>query len=73
MVIDARGLKHPEPLQKLRETCTSLCSIEGYVDLLVDDEYALTQLKRYAAISGCDYEIQKLDTYYSIRIKSTCL
>jgi TusA-related sulfurtransferase len=73
MVIDARGLKHPEPLQKLRETCPSLCSIEGYVDLLVDDEDALTQLKRYAAISGCDYEIQKLDAYYSIRIKSTCL
>jgi len=73
MLIDARGLKFPEPLHKLREISPTTCSIDGYVELLVDDEKALRQLKTYAAISGCEYEILNLNTHYSIRIKSTCL
>ncbi|MGD0885299.1 MAG: hypothetical protein ABSA46_10610 [Thermodesulfovibrionales bacterium] len=73
MLIDARGLKHPETLQRLREICPTLCSLDQHVDLLVDDEYALSQLKKYAAISGCEYEIQKQDACHLIRIKSSCL
>ncbi|MGD1076485.1 MAG: sulfurtransferase TusA family protein [Thermodesulfovibrionales bacterium] len=73
MLIDARGLKHPETLQKLREMCPTFCSLDEYIELLVDDEYALRQIKKYAAISGCEYEIQKQDASYTIRIKSSCL
>ena len=73
MVIDARGLKHPGPLQKLREAAPTICSINGYIDLLVDDEHALKQIKTYAAISGCKYEVTRMDGYYNIRIEGTCV
>ena len=72
MVIDARGLKHPEPLQKLREIAPTMCSLDGYVELLIDDEEALKHLRTYAVISGCKHEIEKRDAYYSIRIEGTC-
>ena len=72
MLIDARGLKHPEPLEKLREIAPTMCSLDGYVELLIDDEKALKQVKVYAAVSGCPYEVKKLDDCYSIRIESTC-
>ena len=72
MVIDARGLRHPEPLEKLREIAPTMCSVDGYVELLIDDEKALKQVKIYAAVSGSTYEVKKLDNYYSIRIEGTC-
>lgn len=73
MVIDARGLKHPEPLKKLKEHFSTMCSIDEYVDLLVDNENELKNVKIYAVMSGCEYEIEKLDGYYKIRIKSPCV
>ncbi len=72
MVIDARGLKHPEPLQKLKEHFSTMCSINDYVDLLVDDEKEIKLVKIYAAMSGSECEVEELDDYYRIRIKSPC-
>lgn len=74
MIIDARGLKHPEPLKRLKETVTTMCTIENYVDLLVDDDKEVRNVKMFAAMSGCKYEIEQFDRYWRVRIKgSTCM
>lgn len=73
MVIDARGLKHPEPLKKLKEHFSTVCSIQDYVDMLVDDEKEARQVKTYAAMSGSEYEVEKMDSHYRVRIKSPCV
>lgn len=73
MIIDARGQRHPEPLRRLKEHFSTMCSIDDYVDLLVDDEDEVKQVKIYAAMSGCEYEVSKSDNYFTVRIKSPCL
>lgn len=73
MLINARGLKYPEPLQKLREAAPSMCSLDGYIDILIDDEAALKQVQTYAVVSGCKFEVKRLDDCYRIRIESSCL
>lgn len=72
MLIDARGLRHPEPIKKLKESFSTMCSIDDYVDLLVDDENEVKQVKIYSAMSGCKTEVKKTSDYYTIRIKSPC-
>lgn len=72
MLIDARGLRHPEPIKKLKESFSTMCSIDDYVDLLVDDENEVKQVKIYSAMSGCNPEVKKTSDYYTIRIKSPC-
>lgn len=72
MIIDARGLKHPEPLRKLLGHFSTLCSIQDFVDLLVDDEKEVKQVKIYAAMSGSECEAEKQDGHYRVRIKSPC-
>lgn len=72
MLIDARGLRYPEPLRRLREISPTMCSVDGYIDVLVDDEKALKQLRTYAAVSGCEYEVDRMNDYYRIRITSSC-
>lgn len=72
MVIDARGLRHPEPIKKLKESFSTMCSIDDYVDLLVDDEDEVKQVKIYSAMSGCKYEVKKTGSYFTVRIESPC-
>lgn len=72
MTIDARGLKHPEPLKKLKEYFSTMCSIDDYVDLIIDSDEELKPVKTYAAMSGCEYDIKKERDYLVIRIKSPC-
>lgn len=72
MVIDARGLRHPEPLRLLREAVPSLCSLDGSIEVLLDDEVAFRHIRTYAAVSGCTYEVKRTDGFYRILIESTC-
>lgn len=72
VIIDARGLKHPEPLRKLLGHFSTLCSIQDFVDLLVDDEKEVKQVKIYAAMSGSECEAEKQDGHYRVRLKSPC-
>lgn len=70
--IDARGLKHPEPLKRLKDFFSTMCSIDDYVDLIIDSEAELKPIKTYAAMSGCEFEVKTEDSYLVIRIKSPC-
>lgn len=72
MTIDARGLKNPEPLKRLKEHFSTMCSIDDYVDLLIDSDAELTPVKTYASMSGCEYEVRKEEGYIIVRIKSPC-
>jgi len=72
MVIDARGLKAPEPLQRLREIAPTMCSLDGQIELLIDDEAAFKQVRTYAAVSGCRHETSREEGYYRIRIEAAC-
>lgn len=74
MQIDARGLKHPRPLQMLKEAITTMCSIEEYGDILVDNEQGAKQIKKFAKMSGCKYESHQHNGYLRVRIKGgTCM
>lgn len=70
--IDARGLKHPEPLKRLKESFSTMCSIDDYVDLIIDSDAQLKPIKTYAAMSGCEFEVRRESDFIIIRIKSPC-
>ncbi len=72
MTIDARGLKHPEPLKKLKEHFSTMCSIDDYVDLIVDSDDELKPVMTYVSMSGCEYDIKRERDLILIRIKSPC-
>ncbi len=72
ITIDARGLKHPEPLKRLKEYFSTMCSIDDYVDLLIDSDAELKPVSTYAAMSGCEFEVIRGSDHITVRIKSPC-
>lgn len=69
MKVDARGMKHPEPLEKLRDLMRSHCSKDIDVDLLLDtSEYAKTAAA-FARMSKCEAKMEKAGDHYVLRIK----
>lgn len=59
MRIDARGLKHPEPMKKIRDTVKSMCTEHVDVEVLIDScEYG-KMIKGFAKMSGCKTEVTK--------------
>ena len=69
MRIDTRGLKHPEPLKRIREAVSSICTDDVDVEVLVDTcEYSRT-VKGFADMSGCRTEVEENGEYCIVRIK----
>jgi len=69
MQIDTRGLKHPEPLKKIKDVVSSMCTNYVDVEVLVDTcEYGRT-VKGFAEMTGCETEVEKKDDYCIVRIK----
>jgi hypothetical protein len=63
MIIDARGLKHPVPLEKIREVFRANCRQPIQVELLVDScEYA-KMASTFAKMSKCKTEIENKGEY----------
>ena len=59
MRIDVRGLKHPEPMKKIRETVKSMCTEHVDVEVLIDScEYG-KMITDFAKMSGCKTEVVK--------------
>ncbi|MFC1769789.1 hypothetical protein ACFLZI_01875 [Nitrospirota bacterium] len=68
MIFDARGLKHPKPLETIREHFRDNCRKEIDFKLLVDTtEYAKT-VRAFAKMSKCTTEIERGDGHYVIRV-----
>ena len=68
MTVDARGMKHPEPLKKLRDLMRDNCRKEIDVKLLVDTSQCSTTVDAFAKMSKCKTSIQKADGHYIVRI-----
>lgn len=66
MEIDARGLECPKPII-LAENALSKIE-EGLLTVIVDNEGALENLKKYAARFGYYYETEKSENYWKIKI-----
>ena len=69
MVLDARGMKHPAPLEKLRETMRNHCSKDIDVDLLLDSSESARTAAAFAKMSKCKTRLEKSDDHYVLRIK----
>lgn len=69
MKVDARGMKHPEPLEKLRDVMRNHCSEDIDVELLLDSsEYAKT-VAAFARMSKCQTKMEKAEGHYVLSIK----
>jgi len=67
--IDVRGLKHPEPLKKIKEAVSSLCTNYVDVEVLVDTcEYG-KMVKGFAEMTGCETEVKEEKDYCVVKIK----
>ncbi len=69
MLIDLRGLNHPEHLQKLKSHFEGLCSVYEDVEILIDNKGDnLKKLEMYIRSFRGKYKISKDDSLVSIKI-----
>lgn len=69
MRIDTRGLKHPEPMKKIREAVRGMCMEHVDVEVLIDScEYG-KMIKGFAKMSGCETEIIEEGDTCIVKIK----
>ncbi len=72
MEIDARGLKHPEPVLRLREALRDQCSLEEKVVVLVDSREEASYVKAFARFSSASVEAQDRGDHYRLVIERMC-
>ena len=72
MRIDARGLKDPEPLLKLREALCDQRTVEDAITILVDTQEEARKVKTFAAMTFCPCEIVNRGDHYELRIERMC-
>lgn len=73
MFIDARGLGHPEPLQKLKKALSSQCATDVFIKIIVDTQEYAKRIQGFAAMSGCTTKLEGKDGYWVVHIKGgTC-
>ncbi len=66
MVVDARGLGCPKPVIMAEDALKGI--EEGTVEVLVDNEASVSNLKRFAEKSGFHSEVQRVENYWKVRI-----
>ena len=72
MLIDARGLKDPEPLLKLREALRDQGTVENDITMLVDDKETARKVKPFASMTFSPCEITNKGDHYELTIKRMC-
>lgn len=71
--IDARGMKHPEPLEKLREHLRGNCRKEIDFDIIVDSSECTRFVNAFAKMSKCKTTTTKGDGFYTVSVRGgTC-
>jgi len=65
-VIDARGVNCPKPVLMAEEALNKIK--EGSIKILVDNEPAVSNLKRFSTKNGFSAEVEKIDNYWSLTI-----
>jgi selenium metabolism protein YedF len=66
MIIDARGIGCPKPVTMTEEALAKIN--EGTVEILVDNEASVANIKRFATKSGFFAETLKEENYWRIKI-----
>ncbi len=64
--IDARGIGCPKPVLMAEEALSKIS--EGTIEILVDNEASVGNLKRFATKNGFYSEVSKEDKYWRLRI-----
>ncbi len=71
MLIDIRGLHHPEHLQEFRRCLEGCCFINEDIELLIDDNKEdLKKLEIYLSSCRAEYTIEADRDFLRIRIKA---
>ncbi|NTU43269.1 MAG: hypothetical protein HGA78_09540 [Nitrospirales bacterium] len=71
MLIDARGMGHPDHIQAFRKEVEGTCSVNDDVEVLIDDKEDLG--KRFEMfIRSCriSYTVEKVEGFLRIKIKA---
>jgi hypothetical protein len=69
MTFDLRGLKHPEPLETIREHFRDNCRKEIDFKLLLDITECAKTVKAFAGMSKCTTQVSKGEGHYVIRVQ----
>ncbi|MEJ2684220.1 MAG: hypothetical protein P8Z71_07480 [Candidatus Sulfobium sp.] len=67
-MIDAREIELLDLLLQLKDLFAAQCGLEVNVDVLVGDFRDSKKISAFAAMSGCQTEIQERDGCYLVRI-----
>lgn len=66
MQIDARGLRCPKPVMLAEEAASAIG--EGVIELLVDHEASVKNLKKFASKNSLYYEAEKLKDHWKVKL-----
>ena len=70
MLIDARGLQHPEHLREFKKHLDGLCLVNEDVEVLIDNrDRELKMLELYVRSFNCAYTIKRSGERAVIKIK----
>lgn len=69
MVFDARGKKHPEPLEMIRNHFRQNCRQKIDISILVDSSECAKTASAFAQMSKCKTEIEKAEGHFIIKVK----
>jgi hypothetical protein len=71
MVIDARGLKHPEHIRKFKEPLEGLCAVYEDLEVLLDDDgEGLKRFEMYIRSCRANYTVDKSDGFVKVKIEA---
>jgi len=71
MLIDARGVRHPEHIRKFKEPLEGLCNINEDMEVLLDDSREdLKRFEMYIRSCRCHYTVEKADGYVKVKIEA---
>ena len=72
MEIDARGLRHPEPLRKLKDALEDPRSVGEPVYILVDSREEAQRIKAFAGFSHHLFDSETREDHWRLRILRMC-
>ncbi|MEW6117018.1 MAG: hypothetical protein AB1553_08980 [Nitrospirota bacterium] len=71
MIVDARGLSHPEHLKLLKKRLEGLCAVDEDVAMLIDNkEKELKMTELYVRTFNCPYTVEKENEHLRVTIKA---
>lgn len=68
MLIDARGLSHPDHIKKFKEELEGLCTVYEDVDVLLDSDSDIKKFEMYIRSCRCDYTKENENGHLRIKI-----